>query len=176
VRHPFNQVDDDVADLFLGEEQGRLIAFRGSDAERLRNGNAALQEVVEKYGFHPLASYARMVKGYNLSREFKTLLEEGKVRTRPMDLARADAYFEPMMADFESGRTRMDNVTFGRAVRRWARGQVEQGDRKRAKGTLHRLERALCARREVWGQGPFKAHVLRTIRKQARKVLLPPAS
>ena len=73
VRGPVSAVEAEIADLFLGEEQGTLFYLAGSDSPSLKNGNAALDLVLDKYPDQPLAVYARLQKGFNLGREFKTI-------------------------------------------------------------------------------------------------------
>ena len=73
VRTPVTAADDEIAELYLGEEQGILFYLAGSDSVSLKNGNAALDTVLDKYPDHPLAVYARLQKGINLGREFKTI-------------------------------------------------------------------------------------------------------
>jgi hypothetical protein len=73
VRAPVTAAEAEISDLFLGEEQGTLFYLAGSDSPSLRNGNAALDLVLDKFPDHPLAVYARLQKGFNLGREFKTI-------------------------------------------------------------------------------------------------------
>jgi len=47
----------------LGDDQGMLLYLLGSDGSTLQSGNDAFELVTDKYGDHPLAVYARMVKG-----------------------------------------------------------------------------------------------------------------
>jgi hypothetical protein len=74
VRSPLTPTEEEIAEQYLGEEQGILFYLAGSDSESLRSGNAALDQVLEKHGEHPLANYARLAKGINAGREFKTIL------------------------------------------------------------------------------------------------------
>jgi hypothetical protein len=76
VGYPVGSVDEAVADLLMGEAQGTLFYLLGSDAESLRSGNEAFDEVLAKYPDHRLADYVRLVKGINAGREFKTITEE----------------------------------------------------------------------------------------------------
>lgn len=73
VRYPVTKDEDTLAELFLGEDQGVLLYLQGSDNPSLRSGNDAFDEVIDRFGEHPLATYARMVKGINAGRVFKTV-------------------------------------------------------------------------------------------------------
>lgn len=93
VSHPATTADNEVADLMLGDEQGELFALRGSDAPSLARGNAALDIVIDRHGTHPLADYARLVKGVNAARTFKTIdrTAPGRLRVRSPNLTEARA-------------------------------------------------------------------------------------
>ena len=73
VRYPVSADQDVLADLFMGDDQGALLYLQGSDNETLRNGNAAFDEVLDRFDADPLATYVRMVKGMNAGRQFKTV-------------------------------------------------------------------------------------------------------
>ena len=45
VRYPVTAADEVLADLFMGDEQGTLLSLQGSDADCLRRGNDAFNEV-----------------------------------------------------------------------------------------------------------------------------------
>jgi hypothetical protein len=74
VRHPVTAVDEAVADLFLGTDQGKLLTMMGSDAEHLKHGNDAFDEVLNKHATHPLAEYVRFIRGVNAARVFKNMI------------------------------------------------------------------------------------------------------
>lgn len=79
VRYPVSTDDNVLADLFMGEDQGALLYLQGSDNTTLRSGNAAFDEVLDRFDMHPMAAYVRMVKGVNAARAFKTVnAGEGK--------------------------------------------------------------------------------------------------
>ncbi len=82
VRYPVTAADEAIADLFMGDEQGTLLYLLGSDAESLRRGNYAFDEVLEKYGKHPMATYVRLLHGMNAKREFKTIGTENTLTVR----------------------------------------------------------------------------------------------
>ena len=82
VRSPVNAEEDELGELFLGDEQGKLLYLLGSDSEFLADGNAAFDLVLEKYPRHPMAVYAGLVKGFNAARTFKTVTAEKKLQVR----------------------------------------------------------------------------------------------
>jgi hypothetical protein len=171
IRSPLSEENDGIAERYLGDQQGRLFALRGSDSQGLREGNEKLQEVVEIYGNNPLASHARMVKGYNWAREFRSIGPKGETRARPCRPKKAAEYLKPVADDFTSGRLRIDDITFSRTIRRLAEGQLEVGDRKAARATLSQLEDQLKQKRHTCKEGPFKPYVLRRIQMQIKDAL-----
>lgn len=76
VRYPVTAAAEELADLFMGDEQGTLLYLLGSDHESLRRGNDAFDLVLDKHGKSDLAQYARLVKGVNAGRTFKTVDRE----------------------------------------------------------------------------------------------------
>jgi hypothetical protein len=74
VRNPVTAEDDAVADLLMGDEQGRLFALLGSDSKYLASGNRAFDEVLDRYSNHPLAQYVRLARGVNAGRTFKIVI------------------------------------------------------------------------------------------------------
>ena len=85
VRPPVTARDEEVGELLMGDETGQLLALLGSDSEHLAGGNAALDELLEKHGNHPLATFARLAKGVNSARAFKNLTPEKEVKVRDPD-------------------------------------------------------------------------------------------
>jgi len=91
VRSPISVADDEVADLLLSDQAGALFYLQGSDSESLRAGRDALDMVIDKHGAHPLAAYARLVKGANLARDFKTVrVDSNTVHVRKANQPEAD--------------------------------------------------------------------------------------
>lgn len=169
VSEPRDDADRAVAKLWFGDEQGMLLAFRGSD--ELKAGNANLDEILQSHGDHPLASYARLVQGTNLAREFKHVEPRGRVKLRPRKLEAAQERLQPVVAEFVSGRSRINNLTFSRVFRRLAEGQVEAGDQTGAGATLTELEQNLVGRREKVEAKPFQPHVIEAIHREADEIL-----
>lgn len=136
VRYPVTAADEELADLFMGEEQGTLLYLLGSDNDALRRGNNAFDEVLEKYPKHAMANYVRLVKGVNASRDFKTVTEENKnrvvVRKAQMD---ESAKLLSIVAD--SGV--LDPVSAQMTLSNLAEVQTRGGDKDAAKKTLGKL-------------------------------------
>ncbi|MEV0232390.1 hypothetical protein [Nonomuraea sp. NPDC050786] len=134
VRFPVGRDDHQVAELMLGEEQGKLFSLLGSDSPTLRSGNLALDEVIDRYGTHPLAVYARMVKGLNAEREFKALTAGKRLRIRPPDPKEGIEHLSQVARDAS-----IDNITLNMVMRRLARAEARQGDLQRADAVLDQM-------------------------------------
>lgn len=91
VSGPMNKDEDEITDLFIGEQQGTLLYLLGSDAEELRKGNDAFELVLDKYPYHPTAAYARIVKANNEAREFKTITPDNRLRVRSSNIEKANS-------------------------------------------------------------------------------------
>jgi hypothetical protein len=139
VRYPVTATEEELADLFMGEEQGTLLYLLGSDADSLRRGNAAFDEVLAKYPKHAMATYARLVKGINIGRDFKIITEERESRlaVRP---ARAGESAEMLAAVADSGV--LDSASAQMTLTRLAEAQTRTGDEKAAAKTRDKLAKA----------------------------------
>lgn len=155
VRRPATPDDHRVAELMLGDEQGQLFSLLGSDSPALRSGNEALDEVIDRYGAHPLAGYARLVKGLNAEREFKELVPGEGLRVRPPDPKQGIRHLSRVVR--EAG---VDNITLNLVMRRLARAEARQGDLGRANAVLDRMVATFQAK----GVNPI---VMGQIRRQA---------
>ncbi|MFB4282200.1 hypothetical protein ACBJ59_43385 [Nonomuraea sp. MTCD27] len=155
VRFPVTRDDHQVAELMLGEEQGKLFSLLGSDSPELRSGNLALDEVISRYGGHPLAVYARLVKGLNAEREFKELTPGNELRIRPPDPKQGIEHLTHV-----ARAATIDNITLNLVMRRLARAEARQGDLARANAVMDRM----VATFEAKG---VNAVVLGQIRRQA---------
>ncbi|MGW3344755.1 hypothetical protein ACWDA3_15690 [Nonomuraea rubra] len=134
VRFPVTRDDHLVAELMLGEDQGKLFSLMGSDSPALRSGNEALDEVIGRYGDHPLAVYARLVKGLNAEREFKELTAGNRLRVRPPDPKQGIEHLTAVARDAS-----IDNITLNLAMRRLARAEARQGDIVRANAVMDKM-------------------------------------
>ncbi|WP_113703332.1 hypothetical protein [Nonomuraea lactucae] len=161
VRYPVGPDDHRVAELMLGEEQGTLFSLLGSDSPELRSGNEALDELIDRYGGHPLSVYARMVKGLNAEREFKALTPGNRLRIRPPDLKQGIEQLTAVAREAGTGDV-LDNITLNMVMRRLARAEARQGDLGRANAVLDRMVAVF----EGKGVNPI---VLAQIRRQAER-------
>jgi hypothetical protein len=134
VRYPVTVADESLADLFMGEDQGTLLYLLGSDNESLKRGNDAFDEVLEKYAKHPMANYARLIKGVNAERDFKMVTAKNEVIVRPAQL---DEGAKLLSAVADSGV--IDPVTTQMVLKNLAEVQTRAGDEEAAKKTLDKL-------------------------------------
>ncbi|MFI7443916.1 hypothetical protein [Nonomuraea indica] len=161
VRYPADADDHRVGELMLGEEQGTLFSLLGSDSPRLRGGNEAMDELIDRYGGHPLSVYARMVKGLNAERGFKALTADRRLVVRPPDAAEGVEQLTAVARESSAGGP-LDNITLNMVLRRLARAQARRGDPERAEAVLDRMVAVF----EDRGVGPI---VLGRIRRQAEQ-------
>jgi len=136
VRYPVTPIEEELADLFMGEEQGTLLYLLGSDDESLRSGNDAFEEVLAKYPKHALSNYVRMVKGINASRDFKTITNdrETRVSVRPAELDKS-AKLLTTVADSNI----LDPVSAQMSLSCLAEVQAKTGDEDAANKTLSKI-------------------------------------
>ncbi|GGT13515.1 hypothetical protein ACFFV7_24695 [Nonomuraea spiralis] len=141
VRLPVGADDHAVAELMLGEEQGKLFSLLGSDSTALRAGNQALDELLDRYGSHPLAVYARLVKGLNAERGFKALTADRRLHVRPPDPEQGIEHLSRV-----ARQDGVDNITLNLVLRRLARAEARQGDLARAEAVMDRMVALFAAK------------------------------
>jgi hypothetical protein len=136
VRYPVTAAESELADLFIGDEQGTLLYLLGSDHESLRRGNEAFDEILAKYPDNAMANYVRLVKGINASRDFKTITDdkENRVVVRP---AKLDESSKLLSVVADSGV--LDPVSAKMALTNLAEVQTKAGDDEAVKQTLSKL-------------------------------------
>ena len=163
VRVPLSPTDDEVAELLLGDEQGMLLYLLGSDSEFLKSGNEAFDLVLDKYAEHPLAVYARLVKGCNAAREFKTITADYQVEVREPQHDEAVKLLSAVIDASEAAEEGVDNITLNMTMRRLAAGQIEAGDIEGAKATRERMV-------DIFRKQSFRPHVQEFIEAQAAEI------
>jgi len=138
VRHPVSAADEDVADLFFGQEQGTLLYLQGSDSEYLRHGNACFDTVLEKYSGHPLATYARLIKGMNAGRVFKTI--DTKARKMRVRKPKPEESVKLLSAVVDAAPSvSLDSMTLDTVNQAIADAHLRRGDKAAAEATQRRI-------------------------------------
>lgn len=163
VRNPLSADEEEIADLYYGHDQGTLFYLLGSDSSRLAAGNNSLDEVLERHGKHPLAVYARLVKGINAGRHFKTVTDEKRLYERKPHAEEGRELLSQAVETSMRGAW-LDNITLNMAARRLARAQRRIGDEAGAKATL-------SGTLKFFRKKSLKPHVLKRIESQAEVAL-----
>ena len=163
VRTPLSSADDEVADLFYGDDQGTILYLLGSDSEFLKGGNEAFDMVLDKYGDHPLSVYARLVKGINAGRTFKTISPEYKIEARNSQPEQSISLLTTVV-DASKAKAGVDNITLNMTMRSMARIQQNAGDDSGAKATMDQMV-------NIFSSKGLKKLVLEYIIKQAEEAL-----
>lgn len=144
VRHPLNQVDEELADLLIGEEQGILFSLLGSDSEALASGNRAFDTILEKHAKHPLADYVQAARGANLARTF-VIVDDSKPKraeVRKPQIAQAQELLNAATAN----DSRIDDISKASFLKKLARAQARAGDDAGSKATLGKAQAIRPAR------------------------------
>ncbi|MCX6307077.1 MAG: hypothetical protein NT040_19095 [Bacteroidetes bacterium] len=136
VRYPVSVTEESLADLFMGEDQGTLLYLLGSDNESLKHGNDAFDEVLERYEKHPMANYARLIKGINASRNFKTITDEAANR---MIIRKAQLTESTSLLTSVATSGILDPVSAQMTLSSLADVQTRDGNKAGAKKTLSTL-------------------------------------
>ncbi len=160
VKTPLNSAEDEIADLYFGSDQGHLFYLLGSDAESLKNGNDALDLVINKYGKNPLSSYAALVKGINASRDFKTIMADKTIDVRPSDEALNQTLINQVVKH-SKGDEGVDNITLNRAMTNMAICQKEAGKETEANETMKEML-------GIFEKKGLKPSVMKTIKSEAK--------
>jgi hypothetical protein len=141
VAHPVTHEDEEVADLFFGQDQGTLFYLHGSDSESLQHGNDALNKVLEEHSNHPLAEYVRMIHGINERRTFKTLTPEKMVSLRKAKPDRSSNLLSIVVDNADKGKSPIDPLILRELVLpNLARAQEGVGDVTAAAKTAERIK------------------------------------
>jgi hypothetical protein len=160
VRSPLSRADEQVAELMLGEDQGQLFYLLGSDSGALEAGNQALDTVLDEYGDHPLAIYARLVKGINAEREFKNLTVDKSLEVRPAKPEESIKLLSSVVESSAAGEQGVDNITLNTVLRRLAQAHAKAGNDDKVPEVMDRMV-------EVFSEKKVNPFVMRMIRDQA---------
>ncbi|MCX5536553.1 hypothetical protein OG785_39080 [Streptomyces sp. NBC_00006] len=158
VRQPLARDEQRIGELMMGDDQGQLLTFLGSDAPQLQAGNDALREVVERYGDHPLAAHARLARGANAGRHFQHI-QGGRLAVREPDIKESVQQLSAAI-NASTGDEGLDNITLNRAMRRLAKVHAKDGNLLEADAVLDKMVATFR------GKG-LPAPVQKTIKAQA---------
>jgi hypothetical protein len=159
VRSPLSRADQQVAELMMGEEQGQLFYLLGSDSDALRAGNEALDVVLDQHGDHPLAVYARLVKGINAERDFKNLTVDKSLQVRPAEAGKSIQLLSSVV-EASTQEQGVDNITLNTVMRRLARAEAKAGNTERVGAVMDRMV-------DVFSEKGLNPYVMQKIRDQA---------
>jgi hypothetical protein len=165
VRMPINKDEVEIAELYMGDEQGMLFYLLGSDSQALTSGNLALEQVLEKHKTNPLSAYAALVKGMNAGREFKYLHEDKTLTVRQQDVPENSKMMKLLMKH-STGDQGVDNITLNEAMRNMASCQLKDGQLEHAKETMQTMV-------SIFKQKEFKPHVMQRIVNQSEEIFNP---
>jgi hypothetical protein len=161
VGNPRDKAEDEIADLYYGDDQGKLFYLLGSDSQYLASGNTALDTVIDRHGKHPLSVYARLTQGLNAGRNFKTVTADKELYERPPEPESTIETLSPLIPlTQKSGK--VDNITLNMAMRRLARAHKRTGDEEGANKVLDQMVK-------TFEDKGLKPHVLKGIEAQADK-------
>ncbi|MGW6318068.1 hypothetical protein [Streptomyces sp. NPDC055099] len=160
IRQPLAAADQHIGELLQGDDQGQLLTFLGSDAPQLQGGNDALQEVIERYGDHPLAAHARLARGANAGRHFQ-YIRDGRLVVREPDIKESVQQLSAAI-NASTGDEGLDNITLNKAMRRLARVHAKDGNLVEADAVLNKMVDTFR------GKG-LPAPVQKTIKAQAEE-------
>jgi len=163
VKNPVTAKEDELADLFLEDEVGYLLKFKGSDASYLRKGNDNLDLVIDKFKGHPMAAFAQYAKGVNAQRTYKTITPKKDVVVRTPDFAEGNKLLNQAIEKSKTGQG-LDNIRLNKAMRTLAKSYQRQGDLEEAQATMNNMV-------AYFNQQSIKPHVKDLIAEQAAKTL-----
>lgn len=161
VRSPLTAADDSAAELLMADGQGDLLYLLGSDAPGLTGANDAMQELLDRHPKHPLAVYARLVRGVNDERSFKTVEPDKTLTVRSARTGEAARELRSVVAA-SRGDAGVDNITLNMVIRRIARAEVKAGDMEKATATLDAMP-------AVFSKKGVKEQVVQVIEAQAEQ-------
>ena len=163
VRSPLSPDDDAVADLMMGDDQGQLLYLLGSDSASLNSGNRAFEQLIDQFPSHPLTMYAKLAKGVNCQRDFKSITVDKELTVREPVRAESEALLTDVVDQSKAGAG-LDNISLNMAMRKLATAKSQQGDSEGAKATLNDMAAFLGAKTS-------RPHVRKQIKEQAKSAL-----
>jgi len=164
VKFPISEQEDDLAELFMGDEQGKLLYLLGSDSPSLQEGNEAFDTVLAKYREHPMSAYAALVKGVNAARDFKTIDGDKNIIQRESDVKSNEQLISHVIKLSKNVDQGVDNISLNMAICTMAKCQHKDGDNKKAQSTLDKMVK-------LFKERGLKAAVISNIENDASQLL-----
>jgi hypothetical protein len=163
VSPPLSETDQKVADLMMGDQQGKLFYLLGSPSITLREGNEAFDKIQNEYPDHELAVYVKFVRGISEGKEFK-MIEENKVKqVRKPDPDKSIEKLEQVVQE-SKGEKGLDNISLNYTMRQLAKQHAAKKDIKTAKQTMDEMVK-------IFSEKNLKPEVIDKIKKQASNTL-----
>ncbi|MDB5207432.1 MAG: hypothetical protein JWR72_2507 [Flavisolibacter sp.] len=163
VKNPVTADEDELADLYMADQVGFLMKFKGSDASYLQKGNDALDLVIDKFKDHPLAVYAEYVKGVNAQRTFKTITPGKDLIVRKPDFAEGEKLLTQVIEKSKAGDG-LDDIRLNKTMRTLATAYLREGNMEEAQATMNNMV-------AYFNEQPIKQHVKDLVAVQAEKTL-----
>jgi predicted negative regulator of RcsB-dependent stress response len=117
---------------------------------------------LDKYGEHPMAVYARLVKGFNSAREFKTIKTDYKVQVRKPQYDEAEELLSAVI-DASEAQAGVDNITLNMTMQRMANVQFSANKKKEARATMKRMV-------DIFESKSLNSNVLSLIKEQVAEI------
>lgn len=165
VKSPIDNVDDEIADIYLKDEVGMQFTLLGSDSPEIASGLELLKKVSEKYSKNDLSVYADLVLGANKAIVFKTINPDTKsVEVRERNTKQAEAHLNKVF-DKSKGENGIDNITLNWAFRQLATAYFRENKEDQATSVLKKMTTTFEAK-------DLRTQVIERIEQQADSVLV----
>jgi hypothetical protein len=163
VNFPLSESDQKVANLLMGDEQGKLFYLLGSPPMVLEDGNKAFDTVLARYKDNPLAVYVQFIRGIDAGRKFK-LIEKDKVKVvRERESDTSIKLLNQTVEKSKAGKG-LDNISTNYAMRQVAKQYLLKQNTTKAKETMDDMV-------SYFSRLKLNSNVIDTIKKQAKDTL-----
>ncbi|HJS64358.1 MAG TPA: hypothetical protein VJ767_05820 [Nitrososphaeraceae archaeon] len=152
-----------VANLLMGDQQGKLFYLLGSPSSVLKDGNNAFDTILNEFPDHELAVYVQFVKGVDAGRKFK-IIEKDEVKVlREREPDKSIDLLDQVAVKSKQGEG-LDNISTNYAMRQISRQYLIKENAKKAKETMDDMVKFFSGM-------DLNTNVISTIKKQAKETL-----
>ncbi len=137
ISAPRDVEEETLAELLLGREQGMLFFLEGSYSESLRKGNAAFEEILDRFGEHPLANHVRYCEGMKKRRTFLQVDTQQKLTMQKQNKVESEKLLK-VVASAKPADLGFTPQVFDRVKSHIADVKETEKDTSKAKGKLKR--------------------------------------